>query len=223
MRFSAPIAAVLLSGLTSVFAATHVVTVGKAASLLFEPSSVVAKAGDVIEFQFMSKNHTVTQSTFDKPCEAKAEGVDSGYQLIPAGTTVFPSWSITIQNDTAPLWFYCAQAPHCARGMVFAVNPTAEKTFDKFKATAALAAPPAAPPAAGGAAAGSYGGAAGGAAPGAPAASTPAATTTPPASAAAGTSGNLLDSTANNGALSRAGAAAWPVVLGSVLMGVLVL
>lgn len=229
MRFSASaVAAFLLAGATTAFAEKFVVTVGKAGALLYEPSSVTAKAGDIVEFQFMSKNHTVTQSTFDKPCEPKAEGVDSGHQLVPAGTTVFPAWSITVQNDTAPLWFFCNQPPHCSRGMVFAINPNAEKTFAKFNANALASAPPAAP-----GAGSSYGGAAGGAAPGAPAASTTASAgvipltssvaATPTAGAAnAGSPESVM--TPSNGALSRvAGAAGWPVVLGSVILGALVL
>lgn len=238
MRFSAStLAAVLLAGASTAFAEKFVVTVGKAGALLYEPSSVIAKAGDVVEFQFMAKNHTVTQSTFDKPCDVKAEGVDSGHQLVPAGTTVFPAWSITVQNASAPLWFFCNQPPHCARGMVFAINPTAEKTFDKFKANAAASAPPA--PANGTtSAAGSYGGAAGSATTSAPATSTPAATSaggviplttsgeaapTAAANAGAGASENLAVDN-NNGALSRvAGVAGWPVVLGSVILGALVL
>ncbi|KAJ2917027.1 hypothetical protein MD484_g3401, partial [Candolleomyces efflorescens] len=203
MRFSTGAAlAFLASALTTVLAETFVVTVGKDASLLFEPTSVQAKVGDVIAFQFMSKNHTVTQSTFDNPCAAKADGVDSGYQFIPAGTNVFPQWSITVNNDTAPLWFYCAQQPHCARGMVFAVNPTAEKTFDKFKANAAASAPPAS--------------------------SAPAAATSS-AAAAAGTSqadtgtANALSAPAGSGALSSAAISGWPVVLASVVIGALAL
>ncbi|KAF6755829.1 Cupredoxin [Ephemerocybe angulata] len=147
MRFSTSIvAAFLMTGVSTVLGATFTVTVGNNASLLYEPSSVTAKAGDVIEFEFTSKNHTVTQSTFDKPCVAKADGVNSGFQLVPAGTTIFPKWSITVQNDTAPLWFFCAQAPHCSKGMVFAINPTAEKTFDMFHTTALASAPAAALP-----------------------------------------------------------------------------
>lgn len=211
MRFSIATAAVLLSGLTSVFAETFTVAVGKDGSLLYEPPSVTAKAGDVIQFQFMSKNHTITQSTFDKPCEAKADGVNSGFQFIPTETTVFPQWSITITNDTAPLWFYCAQGPHCQRGMVFAINPSAEKTFEKFKETA-LASPA---PAAGGAAPA-------GGAPASSSAAAPGAEGTPAANAAGTAANSEGGAPVDSGAMSKA-AAAWPVLLGSVIMGALVL
>ena len=39
-------------------------------------------------------------------------------------------------NGTGPAWFYCKTGTHCKSGMVFAVNPTAEKTYDAFKANA---------------------------------------------------------------------------------------
>ncbi|KAL0946767.1 hypothetical protein HGRIS_012942 [Hohenbuehelia grisea] len=114
--------------------------------LLFNPTQVTAKIGDTIAFQFVAKNHSVTQSTFANPCQVMTTpnpGIDSGFQAVAAGATTFPQWSFTVNNDSAPLWFFCAQtAPvnHCQMGMVFAVNPTAEKSFDAFKANAASAA-----------------------------------------------------------------------------------
>ena len=71
--------------------------------------------GDVIQFQFLEKNHTVTQSTFAAPCSnvtsttGEVTGVDSGFQFVNS-TTEFPVWQITINNASAPLWFYCRQA-----------------------------------------------------------------------------------------------------------------
>lgn len=236
MRFSAVAATILAAGVTAVSAATHVVAVGKDGSLKYDPPSVTAKAGDVIEFQFLSKNHTITQSTFDKPCVSKDSGVDSGYQFIPAGTTVFPSWSITVQNDTAPLWFYCAQGPHCAKGMVFAVNPTAEKTFEKFHASAL------ATDTTSGTAGGSYGGAVGGgmgggyggASPGSSTTSAaggvialtttgsaPTTSETPAANAAPNAEAGSLTNP-GNGALGRS-MGSWKVVVGAVVLGALAL
>jgi len=137
MRFSTSAILSALLGAAAVTAETFEVLVGKDAGLTFQPSVVNAKVGDVISFQFLAKNHTVTQSTFASPCVPKADGVDSGYQFVPGGASTIPAWSITINNASAPLWFFCAQGPHCKAGMVFAVNPTAEKTFDAFKASAA--------------------------------------------------------------------------------------
>lgn len=61
MLFSAIAATVLMAGATVVSAANHVVAVGKAGSLLYEPSSVTAKAGDTIEFQLYAFSHFYSQ------------------------------------------------------------------------------------------------------------------------------------------------------------------
>lgn len=55
-----------------------------------------------------------------------------------SNSTTIPTFTITV-NGTGPEWFYCAQAKHCQSGMVFAINPTAAKTLDGFKANCANA------------------------------------------------------------------------------------
>jgi hypothetical protein len=110
--------------------------------LAFTPPSVTAASGDRINFEFRSKNHSVTQSTFANPCALMTTpqtGVDSGFQAVAAGATAFPQWSITIDDPTTPLWFFCAQTVpinHCQSGMVFAVNAPPDKTFDAYQAKA---------------------------------------------------------------------------------------
>ncbi|KAL0577881.1 hypothetical protein V5O48_004117 [Marasmius crinis-equi] len=133
MRFST-VAATLLPA-AGVLAATQTVTVGDNNALAFSPSSLTAAMGDTIEFQFKSKNHSVSQSTFTDPCQFKSGGVDSGFQVTPPNATEFASWSFQV-NTTEPLWFFCAQtapAVHCKAGMVFALNATPDKSFDAFK------------------------------------------------------------------------------------------
>jgi len=106
--------------------------------LVFNPSSVMGQLGDTIHFTFVSKNHSVTESTFAVPCTQASTGIDSGFLAVDANSTLAPSWSFTL-NTTTPLWFFCAQTTpvnHCQSGMVFAVNPTADKTFDAYQATA---------------------------------------------------------------------------------------
>ncbi|KAK1222089.1 hypothetical protein PQX77_015083 [Marasmius sp. AFHP31] len=135
MRFST-VAATLLP-VAGALAAKQTVAVGEG-GLTFNPASVTAAMGDTIEFQFKSKNHSVSQSTFAEPCKFKENGVDSGFQLTPDGAASIASWSFEL-NTTEPLWFFCAQlnpADHCQKGMVFAVNPTAEKSFEAFQAAA---------------------------------------------------------------------------------------
>ncbi|KAF8645110.1 hypothetical protein AX16_007939 [Volvariella volvacea WC 439] len=135
MRFSAVAAA--LASISAVAAQQRItVTVGVNNGLTYEPATVTAAEGDTIAFRFVSKNHTVTQSSFDQPCVARADGIDSGYVPVAQDATEFPEWSITINNASAPMWFYCAQGAHCQAGMVFSVNPTAERTHEAFVANA---------------------------------------------------------------------------------------
>lgn len=133
-------AAIALISATSVAATNFTVVVGQGNSLTFNPTVVTAKNGDNIVFQFASKNHSATQSTFAKPCERMTtpqEGADSGFMAVDSKTGMIPTWEITITNDSTPLWFFCAQKPHCEQaGMVFAVNPSSDKPFDRFQKTA---------------------------------------------------------------------------------------
>lgn len=122
----------------------HLVTVGENGGLTYNPPSVQAAPRDIISFQFRSKNHTITQSSFDSPCR-KLEftstsgqvGFDSGYMPVSADASAFPTFNITV-NDTAPAWAYCRQANHCGGGMVFAINAVegGNKSFAAFQALA---------------------------------------------------------------------------------------
>jgi plastocyanin len=139
MRFST--AAAVLSAAAAVKAATYNVQVGANDSLVFNPTSLAnVSNGDIVNFQFVSKNHSVVQSTFAAPCTAA--GVSSGYQNVsdPSGASGFPTWSLTVENASAPLWFFCSQvtntSTHCKSGMVFAINPTPQKSFDAFQQAA---------------------------------------------------------------------------------------
>ncbi|TRM63865.1 hypothetical protein BD626DRAFT_547677 [Schizophyllum amplum] len=116
----------------------HDVAVGDNAALSFNPSSLTdVENGDTVTFHFISGNHTLTQSTFDEPCKYKEGGVDSGYQDVQnVGGGSRLHYTITVNDASTPLWFFCAQTAHCTRGMVFAVNPTTDKPFSEFQATA---------------------------------------------------------------------------------------
>ncbi|KAG0136745.1 hypothetical protein HOY82DRAFT_514165 [Tuber indicum] len=118
---------------------THTVTVGGMVGNIYTPNQVMAQVNDVVQFVFMSQNHTVTQSSFDKPCnKLSPDAFDSNF-LPNANNTVSPAptfkYTVTAKE---PTWWYCKQrnGNHCGRGMVFAINPTAEKSFDTFKANA---------------------------------------------------------------------------------------
>ncbi|KAL8930220.1 MAG: hypothetical protein Q9208_000837 [Pyrenodesmia sp. 3 TL-2023] len=114
---------------------THKVMVGGDAGLVFSPSSVMAAAGDMVEFTFMSMNHTLTQSTFPKPCVKMQGGVDSGFLPNPNNTISPPPTYMFQVQDTKPTWWYCKQkkpTSHCGKGMTFSINPTADKSQESF-------------------------------------------------------------------------------------------
>jgi len=123
---------------------THNVVVGGNGTLTFDPPHISASVRDTVIFTFMTKNHTVTQSTFGNPClhlnnvTSGQVGFDSGFMPVAVNTTDFPTYTVTV-NDTAPIWVYCKQktpASHCGMGMVFAINSDetsgSSKTFADF-------------------------------------------------------------------------------------------
>jgi len=159
MRFS--LVATVFIPVLSAAADNILVLVGANNQLAFSPTNITANVGDTVTFQFQSKNHSVTQSTFASPCQIQttpAQGIDSGFQLVAAGAAQLPEWSFTVNNASSPLWFFCAQtipADHCQMGMVFSVNanPDSAKSFAVYQAAAMSGggAPPSggAPPAGG--------------------------------------------------------------------------
>jgi len=114
------------------------VTVGGPSGLIYSPESVQAAQYDMIQFNFMSKNHTVTQSTFQEPCKKMqpmpmpaggmpvaagmpAAGtpppgtppttppIDSGF-MPTTDTGPFPMMLLQVTSPPAtPMWFYCRQ------------------------------------------------------------------------------------------------------------------
>src|SRR6266849_2688938 len=119
MHFS--LASVVLATLAStVSAATTQVKVGSS-GLAFDPPSVNATTGDIIQFVFYPKNHTVTQSTFAAPCSPMSGGADSGFNPTTANATNVPSYSVTV-NNTQPLWFYCKQTRYGVTFLIYNMN-----------------------------------------------------------------------------------------------------
>ncbi|GJJ12578.1 hypothetical protein Clacol_006821 [Clathrus columnatus] len=87
----------------------HIVIVGFNDTLTFQPPQVIANVNDTVTFFFINKNHTVTQSTFDDPCNPIPNGMDSGFnQVVPAGSTEFPSVTVGITDASQPIWIHCA-------------------------------------------------------------------------------------------------------------------
>lgn len=115
----------------------HKVTVGADGQLAYSPANIQAAIGDTVTFEFRPKNHTVTQSNFNNPCQPLFDtigkvGFSSGlyvtpksfivddqvtYNLTPCysmpvspDATQFPTFQIKI-NDVRPLspsYLHCA-------------------------------------------------------------------------------------------------------------------
>lgn len=90
---------------------TYTVKVGGGGpgKLYFDPQVVMASPGDVLKFDFGGLNHTVTESSFEKPCTALSGGVDA------SATTL----EVPVKDATASRWFYCkaGEGFHCGAGM----------------------------------------------------------------------------------------------------------
>lgn len=133
----------LLSGIalyaSAASAATWQINVSNAtAGLVFSPNNITAAVGDVVQFTFNPKNHSVTQSSFAQPCTPLYGGFDTGFLPVANGTEAssLPTRQFTV-NDTKPIWIHCRQAAntaasHCGKGMVFAVNPGVDGTNNSF-------------------------------------------------------------------------------------------
>lgn len=91
--------------------------------------------GSKIQFDFLRANHTLTESTFDKPCLKKADTlIDTNFRNANPDNIALAKAEL-IELDTEvniPRYFYCKQAnntprSHCSNGMVFAINIGAER------------------------------------------------------------------------------------------------
>jgi plastocyanin len=85
--------------------ATHSVDVGANGMFVYNPSQLNASIGDTVRFNFLGRNHSVTQSDLAAPCTYNG-GFDTGLnQFNPLN--VSGKFLIDIQvNVSTPLWFY---------------------------------------------------------------------------------------------------------------------
>jgi len=97
-------------------------------SYQFNPPLIHAANGTIVSFQFsgIPGNHSVTQSSFPTPCQALANGFDSGFIVAKEKADgTFPTFNYTVTNDQNAVWFYCRQktpTSHCNAGMVGGIN-----------------------------------------------------------------------------------------------------
>ncbi|KAH8890579.1 extracellular serine-rich protein [Thozetella sp. PMI_491] len=121
---------------------THTVVAGAGGKLVYDPERTVANIGDIVEWKFLPKNHSVVQSSFDSPCVPQAgKAFFSEFQFVPDGQPEGPRLFQIVVDTKDPIWFYCAQTTgnHCQSGMVGVINEPRDpaKSLDAFKAKAA--------------------------------------------------------------------------------------
>lgn len=118
----------------------HKITAGFDGKLIFNPERIVADKGDLIEVHYLPKNHSVTQSSFAKPCvPLNGQGIFSGFNFATMQGEAKDVFVFEVE-DTQPEWFYCSQTvgSHCQMGMAFVINENAKSgnTLDKYKEAA---------------------------------------------------------------------------------------
>lgn len=102
---------------------THEVKVGSN-GLNFDPDSLIASPGDLINFHFFASNHSVAESSFDKPCQPLDgdKGIFSGFFTASGKDEAGQMFSMRL-NGTDPIWLYCSSGEHCKGGQSMVINP----------------------------------------------------------------------------------------------------
>ncbi|PFH52388.1 hypothetical protein AMATHDRAFT_173404 [Amanita thiersii Skay4041] len=105
----------------------------------FHPNNFTAPKGTNVTFYIPNSgfDHSVTQSSFASPC-THLTSADNSTVGFDSGLTSAKQFTITITDDTKPIWFHCKQVQHCGLGMVGAINAptTGNNTFEAFMAAA---------------------------------------------------------------------------------------
>ncbi|CAL3965318.1 unnamed protein product [Diplocarpon coronariae] len=121
---------------------TWVVVVGdlnNPKAVTFTPNKINAAAGDTVQYQFVSANHTATQASGpDSACKPMKGGVNSGFMPVQQNAKQVKTFSMTVQDANTPMYMYCAAANHCQQGMVMTINANA-KDAGAFRSNAAQA------------------------------------------------------------------------------------
>ncbi|KND88999.1 hypothetical protein TOPH_06250 [Tolypocladium ophioglossoides CBS 100239] len=103
---------------------THSVVAGLA-GLQFDPDNVVAEIGDIVEWHFLPKNHSIAQSNFAEPCQPLADGTSffAGFNFVTQQNQAPDVFQIVVK-DKKPIWYYCPQQTGslCQNGMVGVIN-----------------------------------------------------------------------------------------------------
>ncbi|KJZ79268.1 hypothetical protein HIM_01419 [Hirsutella minnesotensis 3608] len=99
----------------------------------FNPDTITAKPGDILEFHFQAKNHSVVSGTYESPCSPLqlGNGFYSGY--IPAERGEGGKLFRVAVNSRDPLPFYSSQGDECPKGMVGIINPNGTKNLQTYR------------------------------------------------------------------------------------------
>jgi len=122
------------SATTASSSSIQTVTVAKGGALSFTPDTLTITPGSQVVFQFDAAAHSVTQSSFDQPCQPiSPSGINSGFSTTASGPNSF--FTITV-NSTDPIFIYCAQVGHCQGGMSLVINQNGPNTLAAYRAAA---------------------------------------------------------------------------------------
>ncbi|EGR52046.1 uncharacterized protein TRIREDRAFT_55443 [Trichoderma reesei QM6a] len=99
----------------------------------FDPSTVKASDGDILEFVFEPKNHSVVAGDYRYPCSPLELGTGFFSGFFPTSSGEADKVFRVEVNGTDPIAFYSSQGNECASGMVGIVNPSANQTLADYK------------------------------------------------------------------------------------------
>ncbi|KAH8427114.1 uncharacterized protein LDX57_004831 [Aspergillus melleus] len=104
----------------------------------FSPPILSVGQGSRVHFDFLAVNHTLTETTFDHPCQKKDGAlIDTDFNNAnPDNIPNLHPFDYTFASDEAR-YFYCKQDAgtpdsHCGHGEVFAVNVD-QARFEEFR------------------------------------------------------------------------------------------
>jgi hypothetical protein len=89
--------------------------------------------GDILFFQFHTGNHTVTESSIDRPCHKNPTNlIDTNFGNVITSESVLDHPFVITLSDSSTRVIYCKQKNftpdgHCHKGMVFGINTTPEE------------------------------------------------------------------------------------------------
>ncbi|KAI9167082.1 Extracellular serine-rich protein [Paramyrothecium foliicola] len=99
----------------------------------FDPDTVDAREGDVLEFHFEPRNHSVVAGDYRYPCSPLELGTGfySGF-ISTDDDKADRVFRVTI-NDTEPVVFYSSQGDECSKGMVGIVNQSSDRNLTDYR------------------------------------------------------------------------------------------